>query len=45
MNGAKDIFLSDSIGLTNLCMSDAKNFTGDRRRVRVEIRLYSKKCL
>ena len=33
MNKAKDIVSSDSISFTNLCMSNAKNFAGDRRKV------------
>ena len=39
MNRAKAIFSSDFIYFTNLGMSNAENFAGDKRKVGVEIRL------
>ena len=39
MNRAKDIFLScGSVGFTNLRMPNAKNFAGERQKVRVDFR-------
>ena len=40
MNRVKANFSSDSICFADLCMSNAKNFAGDKRKVGVEIRLY-----